>query len=145
MNWRDTLAELLHRTASQHISALDTAALDLACELMPAADVQFCDTNMLACPPAQLVLAMDALTALDATQARVLLARVRDYISPHIVVIARAGCPLNRLDFLALGYEMLAVDEVDRIALYQFDLATYKQVPDWLNARYWAHPERWKP
>ena len=145
MNWRDALAELLLRTAPEHLTALDAAALDLACNLMPAADAQFCDPGTLACPPAQLVLTMDALNDLDAAQARALLARVRDYISPHIIVIARARCPLNRLDFLSLGYEMLAVDEVDRIALYQFDLATYKQVPDWLNARYWAHPERWKP
>jgi len=145
MNWRDALAEVLHRSASQHISALDAAAFGLARGLLPEADIQFCDPSTLACAPGQLALTIDALNDLDATQARALLARVRDYISPRIVVIARANCPLNRLDFLALGYEMLAVDEANRIALYQFDLATYKQVPDWLNARFWAHPERWKP
>ena len=40
---------------------------------------------------------------------------------------------------------MAAADDAEQIALYPFDLATYKQVPDWFNARYWAHPERWKP
>ena len=145
MNWRDALIALLQRAAPPHIAALDAAALDLACQLAPKAETQFCDPATLACPPAQLVLAMDALNGLDAAQARALLARARDFISPRIVVIANAYCPLKRLDFLALGYDMLALDEADRIALYQFDLATYKQVPDWLNARFWAHPERWKP
>lgn len=145
MSWRDTLIPLLRRATLTHITALDKAARDLACELAPQAKTQCCDPATPACPPAQLVLAMDALNDLDATQARALLARVRDFISPCIVVIARADCPLKRLDFLALGYDRLALDEADRIAIYQFDLATYKQVPDWLNARYWAHPERWKP
>lgn len=145
MTWREALIALLQRAAPSHIAALDAAALDLACQLAPEADKQFCDPATLACPPAQLVLAMEALRDLDATQARALLARVRDFISPHIVVLAPADCALKRLDFLALGYDMLACDEADRIAVYQFDLASYKQVPDWLNARYWAHPERWKP
>lgn len=145
MNWRHALTQLLHHAAPKPLCALDAAALDLARALVPEAEAQFCDPSTLACPPAQLVLVMDALNPLDATQARALLVRVRDFISPRIVAIARADCPLKRLDFLALGYEMLALDEGDEIALYQFDLATYKQVPDWLNARYWAHPERWKP
>ncbi len=25
--------------------------------------------------------------------------------------------------------------------LYRFDIADYKTTPDWLNSRYWAHPE----
>ena len=26
---------------------------------------------------------------------------------------------------------------------WQFNILTYKQVPDWLNARFWANPENW--
>ena len=26
--------------------------------------------------------------------------------------------------------------------MFEFRLHDYKQRPDWLNARYWAHPER---
>jgi hypothetical protein len=33
----------------------------------------------------------------------------------------------------------------DGYLLYLFDLHTYKPAPDWLNSKYWAHPERWKP
>ena len=145
MNWRDTLAEALQRSSPQHICALDVAALAIARDLLPEAPVQLCEAYAQNTSPAQLAVVMGALNDLDAAQARTLLARVRDFISPRIIVIAGAHCPLDRLDFLAIGYDALGADETDPIALYQFDLATYKQVPDWLNARYWAHPERWKP
>ena len=144
MNWRDTLAQALQSVPADAICALDAGALQVASELLPKAPLALCDAT----PPAarmQLALVKDALDALDAANARTLLARVRDFVSPRIIVMADAHCALARLDFLALGYETLAADEAEQIALYQFDLATYKQVPDWLNARYWAHPERWKP
>ena len=144
MNWRDSLAQALQSVPVEQICALDAGALQVAGELLPDAELTLCDTTSSAAH-AQLALVKDALHALDAAYARTLLARVRDFVSPRIIVMADAHCALARLDFLALGYETLAADEAEQIALYQFDLATYKQVPDWLNARYWAHPERWKP
>lgn len=144
MSWRDTLAQALRSVPAGEVCALDTGARELAGALLPGTQLRVCDTTP-SDDHAQLALVKDALHALDATQASVLLARVRDFVSPRIIVIADAHCALARLDFLALGYETLGVDEGGQIALYQFDLATYKQVPDWLNARYWAHPERWKP
>lgn len=27
--------------------------------------------------------------------------------------------------------------------IYHYSLHGYKSIPDWLNARFWAHPERW--
>ena len=145
MNWRNTLAEALQRSSPQHICALDVAALAIARDLLPEAPVQLCEAYAQNTSPAQLAVVMGALNDLDAAQARTLLARVRDFISPRIIVIAGAHCPLDRLAFLAIGYDTLSADEAAHVALYQFDLNTYKQVPDWLNARYWAHPERWKP
>ena len=144
MNWRDSLAQALQSVPVEQICALDAGALQVVRELLPEAELTLCN----AMPPAarvQLALVKDALHPLDAAQSRTLLARVRDFISPRIIVLSDMHCALARLDFLALGYETLAADEAEQIALYQFDLATYKQVPDWLNARYWAHPERWKP
>ena len=144
MNWRDTLADALRGVESEAVCAQDAGGLQVAGELFPEAPLKLCDT-----PPSnaqvQLALVKEALHGLDATQARTLLARVRDFIAPRIIVIADAHCALTRLDFLALGFETLAVDEAEKVTLYQFDLATYKQVPDWLNARFWANPERWKP
>jgi hypothetical protein len=145
MNWRDTLAEALQRSSPRHICALDVAALAIARDLLPEASVALFAAPAQNDPPAQLALVMNALNDLDAAQARTLLARVRDFITSRIIVIADTRCPLDRMDFLAIGYDTLGTDKAGQTKLYQFDLATYKQVPDWLNARYWAHPERWKP
>ena len=144
MNGRDTLAEALRGVAPDAICVLDAGALQVAGELLPETPLKLCDATS-ANAPAQLALLKDALHALDPTQARALLARVRDFVAPRIIVIADAHCALSRLDFLALGYETLAADEAEKVTLYQLDFATYKQVPDWLNARFWANPERWKP
>jgi len=144
MNWRDTLAQALQSVPAEQICALDAGALQVASELLPEAPLTLCDAQP-GHAPVQLALVKDALHDLVAAQARTLLARARDFISPRIIVLADAHCALARLDFLALGYETLPTDDAEPIALYQFDLATYKQVPDWLNARFWANPERWKP
>lgn len=144
MNWRDTLTQALRSVPVEAICTLDAGARHVVGELLPELALKLCDAS----PDnasAQLALVKDNLHACDAVQARMLLARTRDFISPRIIVIADAHCALSRLDFLALGYESLAEDKAEQVALYQFDLATYKQVPDWLNARFWAHPERWKP
>lgn len=144
MNWRDTLAEALRDVAPEAVCALDAGALQVAGELLPGPSLKLCDATP-GDAPAQLALVKNALHALDAAQARMQLARARDFVAPRIIVIADAHCALTRLDFLALGYETLAADAAEPITLYQFDLATYKQVPDWLNARFWANPQRWKP
>lgn len=65
--------------------------------------------------------------------------------SPVVLAIARENCPLDFNDFLSLGMRRLAEADSEGRALYGFDLCNYKTVPDWLNAKYWAHPERWKP
>lgn len=46
-------------------------------------------------------------------------------------------------DFFALALQRTArFEQGDRVlTLYTYDLAEYKQVPDWLNAKYWANPE----
>lgn len=144
MNWQDTLGQVLRSVSVDAICALDDGAQELAHALLPQTLLPHCDA-MPSEKHAQLALVKDALRDLDATQARALLARARNFIAPRIIVIADAHCALARLDFLALGFEILARDEAWQITLYQFDIATYKQVPDWLNARFWAHPERWKP
>jgi hypothetical protein len=87
---------------------------------------------------------MRALDGLNAASARVRLAQTRDRLAPCVIVIADTHCPLDRLAFLALGYDALGVDAESGIALYRHDIASYKNVPDWLNARFWAHPERWQ-
>lgn len=144
MNFCDTLSEALRGVAPEEICALDEGAQQTVQGLLAQGQLPLCDTSTSG-SLAKLALVEHALHPLNAAQARALLTRVRDYVAPRILVIADAHCALTKLDFLALGYEILASDRVEHMTLYHFDLATYKQVPDWLNARFWAHPERWKP
>ncbi|SDT05512.1 hypothetical protein SAMN05216271_3466 [Halopseudomonas sabulinigri] len=48
-------------------------------------------------------------------------------------------------DFFALALQRRAnftgADDQRTLSLYTYDLADYKQVPDWLNSKYWANPE----
>ena len=48
-------------------------------------------------------------------------------------------------DFFALALQRRAsftgAEEKRTLSLYTYDLADYKQVPDWLNSKYWANPE----
>lgn len=48
-------------------------------------------------------------------------------------------------DSLAMGFVKMGKIEFEtgHVAVYDFDIHRYKSEPDWLNARYWAHPERW--
>ncbi len=70
--------------------------------------------------------------------------RLRDGC-PWLVVLTEsfAGAYFNA--FLALGFERLYESADGAVHLYGHDIATYKTVPDWLNAKYWAHPESWEP
>lgn len=62
-----------------------------------------------------------------------------------VLIAADKGTPLDFNDYLSLGMQRLAEADEQGRSLYLFDLHTYKPAPDWLNAKYWAHPERWKP
>ena len=64
--------------------------------------------------------------------------------APALLIAARENRPLAFNDFLAFGMQRLAEAD-DGHLLYLFDLHTYKPAPDWLNSKYWAHPELWKP
>lgn len=52
--------------------------------------------------------------------------------------------PLPAARFFAHGFRqrMLEHDAGLRHALHEYRLADYKRPPDWLNARFWANPER---
>ena len=57
---------------------------------------------------------------------------------------AGAADPVPVERFFAFGFRraFVAVEGGVRHALHEYRLADYKQPPDWLNARYWANPER---
>ena len=65
-------------------------------------------------------------------------------ISSRIAVLVDlSACDWKDTDFFSLalqaGERFQRDDQV--LTLFTYDLLDYKQVPDWLNARFWANPE----
>ena len=143
MNWRDHLQARLLEIRPESVCALDAAAHRLAGSLLQ--DTPVIAHENLPDSPCALALGIDALNGLDAQQAQHLISQARLYIAPRILLAVQSGCTLDEQMFRALGFTLSATDTAEDMRIYDYDLATYKVVPDWLNARYWAHPERWKP
>lgn len=143
MNWRDHLRARLLEIRPESVFALDTQAHQLATRILPDTPVRMHD----AAPeqPCTLALGIDALNRLDAAQARHLISQTRLYIAPRILLAAQSTCALDEATFRALGFTLSFTDPGEGLRIHDYDLATYKTVPDWLNARHWAHPERWEP
>ena len=72
------------------------------------------------------------------------LARVKNTFSGMLLVLPEFPTPPNKVPWVeplrALGFSLVQ-QEANWGML--FHLAAYKPVPDWLNSRHWAHPERW--
>ncbi|QIO09155.1 DUF6231 family protein [Acinetobacter lanii] len=71
-----------------------------------------------------------------------LLVKLRDLMAKRIVVVtALKDEQLMR----SLGFTQL-IDKTKHdqdFALWQFNILTYKHVPDWFNSKFWANPENW--
>lgn len=143
MHWRNQIAARLSVVQPATLCVLDDAARAFAAARMPATSIRPFDGPLDA--PCALALGIDALDGLDADAARHLIHRVQLYAAPRILLLARAECALDDDAFRALGFVRELPDPADGTRIQSYDLATYKPVPDWLNARFWAHPERWEP
>lgn len=139
--WRAQLEARLREIRPASVCVLDAAARQLAGEVLPG--------TPLASPqppsPRALALGIDALDGLDADAARQLIGRTRLYDAPHLLLAVPAGCALDEATFRALGFTLYAADAAAGMRIHEYDIETYKSVPDWLNSRFWAHPERWRP
>jgi hypothetical protein len=143
VDWRDLLQARLRDIQPDSVCTLDAAAHRVAGEALPHTALHLHGT-----PPSQpcaLALGVDALNGLPAPQAQHLISHVRLYTAPRLLIVAQAGCALDEATFRALGFTLCGMDTAENVRIYDYDLDTYKTVPDWLNARFWAHPERWEP
>ncbi|WP_348673489.1 DUF6231 family protein [uncultured Abyssibacter sp.] len=68
------------------------------------------------------------------------LAHWRDLGAAHLLLLTPRHDGFDR-ELIALGLSVLARSEAFEV--WSFDIASYKATPDWLNPKYWAHPERW--
>lgn len=73
------------------------------------------------------------------------LAALRDIYARKILLLVAEDSAWRNADIVGLGFTRLGSfpGSAGRIHVYGFDIATYKTTPEWLNPRYWAHPELW--
>lgn len=143
MNWREALQARLLALQPASVLALDESARLVAGSVLPATPVH--TQGKLPGTRCALALGIDALNGLNAKQAMQLISQTRLYTAPRILLAVESNCVLDPDVFRALGFMLSTPNETDGKRFYYYDLDTYKNVPDWLNARYWAHPERWEP
>ncbi len=82
------------------------------------------------------------LLAISTIQKSQLLVKLRDLMAKRIVVVSQLQ---DEKLLRSLGFTQL-IDKTqhDRdFALWQFNILTYKHVPDWFNSKFWANPENW--
>lgn len=89
-----------------------------------------------------LVVVAGLLERMAAAAARELLAALRDRQAQHTILwVDLERSPLPEAELRALGFRVHARDGAH--LLCGFDAYDYKDRPDWLNPRHWAHPELW--
>ncbi|WP_266100197.1 DUF6231 family protein [Acinetobacter baumannii] len=70
------------------------------------------------------------------------LVKLRDLLAKRIVVVSKRS---DEQLLRSLGFTQL-IDKTSHdsdFALWQFNILTYKHVPDWFNSKFWANPENW--
>ena len=87
-----------------------------------------------------------------------LLMRYRDLYAAHLLIALDGTLDLKAYGFTPFdilhepSLEMNTTDQTEQplsvkssasARLWQFNLYDYKQLPNWLNADYWANPENW--
>jgi len=91
-----------------------------------------------------LALAVDCLEHLPKRTALELLGGIRNLNANRLAVLVDlAACDWQETDFFALALQASERFQRDAqtLTLFTYDLHDYKQVPDWLNAKFWANPE----
>lgn len=71
-----------------------------------------------------------------------LLVKLRDLMAKRIVVVSKLT---DEKLLCSLGFTQL-IDKTTHesdFALWQFNILTYKHVPNWFNSKFWANPENW--
>lgn len=91
-----------------------------------------------------LALIADCLEHLSKRDGLQLLGGIRNLNASRIAVLVDlSACDWQATDFFSLALQISARFERDEqtLTLFTYDLLAYKQVPDWLNAKFWANPQ----
>lgn len=93
------------------------------------------------------VIIADTLEKLDRKESEQLVSRLRDMHSKllWVMVCESQEDSYTGKDAIAQGMRMVTPENFGsgQPEWYEFSLRFYKPVPQWLNARNWANPERW--
>lgn len=91
-----------------------------------------------------LALVVDCLEHLPKRTGLELLGGIRNLNASRMAVLVDLqACAWQDTDFYALALQASERFQRDEqtLNLFTYDLLDYKQVPDWLNAKFWANPE----
>jgi len=91
-----------------------------------------------------LAVVVDCLEHMPKRTGQELLGGIRNLNASRIAVLVDlAASGWQEIDFYALALQASERFQRDDqvLTLFTYDLREYKQVPDWLNARFWANPE----
>ena len=69
-----------------------------------------------------------------------LLVKLRDLMAKRMLVVSTLQ---DEKLLRSLGFTQLLDQTTQDFALWQFNILTYKHVPDWFNSKFWANPENW--
>jgi len=147
---QQALAALLERFTPQRLLLVGTRfpALDAFAQAHPQVTIDTCAPGplpaALAAQRFDLAVLVDCLEHLPKRTGLQLLGGIRNLNASRVAVLADLpACGWQDTDFFSLA--MSASEKFRRdeqvLSLFTYDLRDYKQVPDWLNARFWANPE----
>lgn len=94
-----------------------------------------------------LVIIANTLETLSKSEATQLLCRFRDVWSRHLCLcINFDAADWSQNELFGLGLKRVALYEngKQQFGLFKYNLQSYKQTPDWLNADNWANPNMWE-
>ncbi|MFF7708313.1 DUF6231 family protein [Pseudomonas sp. NPDC007930] len=148
---QQALAALLDRYTPRTLLVVSTErfpALEAFTQAHPDCDVAHAAPGPLPAELAgrrfDLALVLDCLEHLPKRDALHLLGGIRNLNSSRLAVLV----DLHAAGWADTDFYSLAMQATERfsrdgqeLALYTYDLKDYKQVPDWLNSRFWANPE----
>lgn len=147
---QEAIAALLEKHAPSRLLLIGTRlpAVDAFLAAHPHCQLAECAAGALpeelAAQRFDLALVVDCLERMPKAAAMQLLGGVRNLNASRMAVLVDlAACDWQETDFYALALH--AVERFQReeqtLTLFTYDLLAYKQMPDWLNARFWANPE----
>lgn len=145
------VARVLSESAAKTILLIGTAsiaALDADPSLRIKHHDEPKDVGSLGGETFDVAIVAGVLSAVPHQTAIALLARLRDVLA-HRVLIIDTTTPhnlgnRNDISYRAYGFRCLLThqDAGQLWRVHEFSIDTYKTTPDWLNAKDWAHPQR---